>query len=102
MTIGFDPWRRLEQLLHSQPGRRIGRPFVIGAGPISLRAALLRMQRGLEVHAAFCMYNRYVDGLAIWAPDDQSIHRQMEDRVVTVGYTQPGWEKPFSIGSRAC
>ena len=55
----------------------------------------------LEIHdtvliaAAFCMYNRYVDGLATWAPDDQSIYRQMADRVVTLGYTQPGWEKPF-------
>jgi hypothetical protein len=41
------------------------------------------------------MYNRYVDGLATWAPDDQSIYRQMADRVVKLGYTQPGWEKPF-------
>jgi uncharacterized peroxidase-related enzyme len=55
----------------------------------------------LEIHdtvliaAAFCMYNRYVDGLATWAPADQSIYRQMADRVVTLGYTQPGWEKPF-------
>src|SRR6202020_320096 len=55
----------------------------------------------LEIHdkvligAAFCMYNRYVDGLATWAPDDESIYRQMADRVVTLGYTQPGWEKPF-------
>jgi uncharacterized peroxidase-related enzyme len=55
----------------------------------------------LEIHdtvliaAAFCMYNRYVDGLATWAPDDPSIYRQMADRVVTLGYTQPGWEKPI-------
>jgi len=57
----------------------------------------------LEIHdtvliaAVFCMYNRYVDGLATWAPDDQSIYRQMADRVVNVGYTQPGWEKPFPV-----
>jgi hypothetical protein len=57
----------------------------------------------LEIHdtvliaAAFCMYNRYVDGLATWAPDDESIYRQMADRVVKLGYTQPGWEKPFSV-----
>jgi uncharacterized peroxidase-related enzyme len=37
------------------------------------------------------------DGLATWAPDDQSIYRQMADRVVTLGYTQPGWEKPFPV-----
>jgi hypothetical protein len=44
-----------------------------------------------------CMYNRYVDGLATWAPDDESIYRQMADRVVKLGYTQPGWEKPFPV-----
>jgi uncharacterized peroxidase-related enzyme len=55
----------------------------------------------LEIHdtvliaAAFCMYNRYVDGLATWAPDDQNVYRQMADRIVTSGYTQPGWEKPI-------
>jgi uncharacterized peroxidase-related enzyme len=57
----------------------------------------------LEIHdtvliaAAFCMFNRYVDGLATWAPDDESIYRQMADRVVRLGYTQPGWEKPFPV-----
>jgi uncharacterized peroxidase-related enzyme len=56
----------------------------------------------LEIHdtvliaAAFCMYNRYVDGLATWAPEQDHIYRNMANRVVTVGYTQPGWEKPFS------
>jgi uncharacterized peroxidase-related enzyme len=56
----------------------------------------------LEIHdtiliaAAFCMYNRYVDGLATWAPEQDHIYRDMANRVVTVGYTQPGWEKPFS------
>jgi alkylhydroperoxidase/carboxymuconolactone decarboxylase family protein YurZ len=60
----------------------------------------------LEIHdtvliaAAFCMYNRYVDGLATWTPDDESIYRQMADRVVKVGYTQPGWEKPFPLPDR--
>jgi len=58
----------------------------------------------LEIHdtvliaAAFCMYNRYVDGLATWAPEQDHIYRNMANRVVTVGYTQPGWEKPFSEG----
>jgi uncharacterized peroxidase-related enzyme len=55
----------------------------------------------LEIHdtvliaAAFCMYNRYVDGLATWAPEQDHIYRDVANRVVTVGYTQPGWEKPF-------
>lgn len=34
----------------------------------------------VEIHdtvliaAAFCMYNRYVDGLATWAPDEQAVY----------------------------
>ena len=64
-----------------------------GATDIEIHDAVL-------IAAAFCMYNRYVDGLATCAPDDQSIYRQMADRVVTVGYTQPGWEKPFPVDDK--
>ncbi|MGM1062470.1 carboxymuconolactone decarboxylase family protein [Saccharothrix sp. Mg75] len=48
-----------------------------------------------EVHdtvliaAAFCMLNRYVDGLATWAPDDPAAYAAMADRIVTRGYTAP-------------
>jgi len=46
----------------------------------------------LEIHdtvliaAAFCMYNRYVDGLATWAPQDQGLYRQQAARLATEGY----------------
>jgi uncharacterized peroxidase-related enzyme len=46
----------------------------------------------LEIHdtvliaAAFCMYNRYVDGLATWAPKDQEFYRQRAAKVATEGY----------------
>jgi uncharacterized peroxidase-related enzyme len=46
----------------------------------------------LEVHdtvliaAAFCMYNRYVDGLATIAPDDPSNYADRAARLVTDGY----------------
>jgi uncharacterized peroxidase-related enzyme len=46
----------------------------------------------LEIHdtvliaAAFCMYNRYVDGLATWAPDDPQLYRQQGARLATEGY----------------
>ena len=36
----------------------------------------------LEIHdtvliaAAFCMYNRYVDGLATWQPEDEAMYRE--------------------------
>jgi uncharacterized peroxidase-related enzyme len=46
----------------------------------------------LEIHdtvliaAIFCMCNRYVDGLATWAPDDPAFYRQRAAVVATNGY----------------
>jgi len=46
----------------------------------------------IEIHdtiliaAAFCMYNRYVDGLATWAPHDPELYRQQGARLATDGY----------------
>jgi uncharacterized peroxidase-related enzyme len=47
----------------------------------------------LEIHdtvliaAAFCMYNRYVDGLATWAPADPAVYRERAGRVARDGYS---------------
>jgi uncharacterized peroxidase-related enzyme len=38
------------------------------------------------IAAAFCMYNRYVDGLATWAPDDPNVYRESGARLATQGY----------------
>jgi hypothetical protein len=49
----------------------------------------------MEIHdtvliaAAFCMFNRYVDGLATWAPTDQDAYDGMARRVVEQGYLAP-------------
>jgi uncharacterized peroxidase-related enzyme len=50
----------------------------------------------LEIHdtvliaAAFCMYNRYVDGLATYTPmDNHELYDQMGARMAHEGYTQP-------------
>jgi uncharacterized peroxidase-related enzyme len=46
----------------------------------------------LEIHdtvliaAVFCMCNRYVDGLATWAPEDPDFYRQRAALVATHGY----------------
>jgi uncharacterized peroxidase-related enzyme len=46
----------------------------------------------LEIHdtvliaAAFCMYNRYVDGLATFAPQDANFYRQRGHKVAAAGY----------------
>ncbi len=46
----------------------------------------------VEIHdtvliaAAFCMFNRYVDGLATWTPDDPEAYAGMAQRIVDHGY----------------
>ena len=36
--------------------------------------------------AAFCMFNRYVDDLATWAPEDPEAYRSMGLRLANQGY----------------
>jgi uncharacterized peroxidase-related enzyme len=38
------------------------------------------------IAAAFCMYNRYVDGLATWQPDDESMYDKMGEQRAREGY----------------
>ncbi len=41
------------------------------------------------IAAAFCMYNRYVDGLASLTPDDPAAYVEMGVRLATKGYVPP-------------
>jgi uncharacterized peroxidase-related enzyme len=49
----------------------------------------------LEIHdtvliaAAFSMYNRYVDGLATWQPQEESMYAQMGEQLASKGYITP-------------
>jgi uncharacterized peroxidase-related enzyme len=55
-------------------------------------AARLEGATDLEIHdtvliaAAFCMYNRYVDGLGTWAPGPNEAYAEMGERMAFVGY----------------
>ncbi|HEX3987663.1 MAG TPA: peroxidase-related enzyme [Acidobacteriaceae bacterium] len=46
----------------------------------------------MEIHdtvliaAAFCMYNRYVDGLGTWQPRDESMYAEMGKQLAAQGY----------------
>jgi uncharacterized peroxidase-related enzyme len=40
------------------------------------------------IAAAFCMYNRYVDGLATWAPTDPVMYRENGKRLAEKGYIE--------------
>jgi len=46
------------------------------------------------IAAAFCMFNRYVDGLGTWQPADPQAYRKMGQRMAGVGYVRPNWEEP--------
>jgi uncharacterized peroxidase-related enzyme len=41
------------------------------------------------IAAAFCMYNRYVDGLGTWQPHDDSMYEQMGKHLASEGYRTP-------------
>jgi len=41
------------------------------------------------IAAAFCMYNRYVDGLGTWQPTDPKAYREMGRSMADVGYLKP-------------
>jgi uncharacterized peroxidase-related enzyme len=54
----------------------------------------------LEIHdtvliaAAFCMYNRYVDGLGTWAPKGPEAYLAMGARLAEQGYVHSGTRVP--------
>lgn len=49
----------------------------------------------IEIHdtvliaAAFCMFNRYVDGLATWQPDNDELYDKMGEQRAREGYLTP-------------
>jgi uncharacterized peroxidase-related enzyme len=52
---------------------------VLGATDIEIHDTVL-------IAAAFCMYNRYVDGLGTEQPDDEALYRERGKRVARDGY----------------
>jgi len=45
------------------------------------------------IAAAFCMYNRYVDGLATWQPQDESMYAEMGKHLASKGYRTPSVQR---------
>ena len=41
------------------------------------------------IAAAFCMFNRYVDGLATWQPEDHAMYASMGEHLASEGYLAP-------------
>ena len=45
------------------------------------------------IAAAFCMFNRYVDGLATWQPQDAEIYREIGQQTAELGYVGRDYRK---------
>lgn len=54
-----------------------------GATDVEIHDAVL-------IAAAFCMFNRYVDGLATWAPDGREAYEHNAEMIVEHGYRAAG------------
>jgi len=66
----------------------------------AVEKARLQGATDLEIHdtvliaAAFCMFNRYVDGLATWQPRDPAMYSKMGEHLATHGYLTPAISTP--------
>ena len=47
------------------------------------------------IAAAFCMFNRYVDGLATWQPRDPEVYREIGKQTARLGYVGRDYGKPL-------
>ncbi len=70
-----------------------------GGKALSSEDVALARRRGAsdrEIHdtvliaAAFCMFNRYVDGLATWAPEEPEAYEETGRRLAEEGYVMVG------------
>ncbi len=67
---------------------------------VDVEAARKQGATDIEIHdtvliaAAFCMYNRYVDGLGTWQPRDPEMYAQMGRHLADEGYMAPSIRQP--------
>jgi uncharacterized peroxidase-related enzyme len=75
-----------------QDGKRVTaedveRARALGATDIEIHDTVL-------IAAAFCMFNRYVDGLGTWQPHDEAMYAQMGEHLASEGYRKRPPEQP--------
>jgi uncharacterized peroxidase-related enzyme len=71
----------------AQSGRAVTAEQVAGARAAG--ATDMEIHDTVLIAAAFCMFNRYVDGLATIAPDDPALDAAGAQRLVMQGYLPP-------------
>jgi uncharacterized peroxidase-related enzyme len=64
------------------------------AGARAAGATDMEIHDTVLIAAAFCMFNRYVDGLATIAPDDLAVYAAGAQRLITHGYVPPPPDPP--------
>ena len=68
----------------------------------AVKAARQQGATDLEIHdtvliaAAFCMFNRYVDGLGTWAPEPKEAYAEIGQALATAGYVN--FQPPSKMG----
>ena len=67
---------------HAVTAGQVARARAAGATDVEIHDTVL-------IAATFCMFNRYVDGLATIAPDDPAAYAAGAQRLVTQGYLPP-------------
>jgi uncharacterized peroxidase-related enzyme len=67
---------------HAVTAEHIAHARAAGATDVEIHDTVL-------IAAAFCMFNRYVDGLATTAPDDPAAYAAGAQRLITHGYLPP-------------
>ncbi len=78
-----------------QGGKQITREAVEAAR--GLGATDLEIHDTVLIAAAFCMYNRYVDGLATLQPRDESMYAAMGRHLADHGYRTPSLPQPEPV-----
>jgi uncharacterized peroxidase-related enzyme len=53
------------------------------------------------IAAAFCMFNRYVDGLATWQPHDHDVYVEIGQQTARLGYVGRDYKQPLDAIGRA-
>ena len=80
---------KLKALLHIAGKVQSSGQDVTGADVAAARsegATDLELHDTVLIAAAFCMFNRYVDGLATWAPPDREDYEESGRMIVEHGY----------------
>jgi len=73
--------KQVQQSGKSVTTESVGRAKKAGATDVEIHDTVL-------IAALFCLYNRYVDGLATVTPTDPDFYKGLADRIVHHGYTR--------------